>query len=143
MISNILYVITLRYYYSTLLLYVVQQMPLYHSSGGVNTILTDEQISNTITAVLTQLGKKNKVIILPPDFTRFHSKAGVLTKAAYRHYGTAVTDIMPALGTHAPMTEPQLEACNGICALAEWYIFFYWGIYEPSNLKHFLGLRHL
>ena len=84
-------------------------MPLYHSSGGVNTILTDEQISNTITAVLAQLGKKNKVIILPPDFTRFHSKAGVLTKAAYRHYGTAVTDIMPALGTHAPMTEPQLE----------------------------------
>ena len=84
-------------------------MPLYHSSGGVNTILTDEQISNTITAVLAQLGKKNKVVILPPDFTRFHSKAGVLTKAAYRHYGTAVTDIMPALGTHAPMTEPQLE----------------------------------
>ena len=44
--------------------------------------------------------------ILPKHHAPF-SKAGVLTQAAYKHYQQAVTDIMPALGTHAPVTDEQ------------------------------------
>lgn len=54
-----------------------------------------------------------KVCILPPDFTRFHSRAGEITSMLYDIMptgveGWSVTDIMPALGTHAPMSESQV-----------------------------------
>ena len=82
---------------------------LLHAEGTPTTILTDDQIATTLTSILTQLGNRKKVMVVPPDFTRFHSKGGILTKAAYRHYGDSIKDIMPALGTHAPMTDHQLE----------------------------------
>ena len=52
-----------------------------------------------------------KVLILPPDFTRYHSNAGLLTNLYYHELTRrgAKVDIMPALGTHAPMTEAQLN----------------------------------
>lgn len=56
-----------------------------------------------------------RVLILPPDFTRFHSNAGFLTNALWhmlRERGAQV-DIMPALGTHVPVTEPQWKAMFG------------------------------
>ena len=50
-----------------------------------------------------------KVLILPPDFTRFHSGAGFITNVYYRalvERGVRV-DVLPALGTHVPVTESQ------------------------------------
>lgn len=55
------------------------------------------------------------VLILPPDFTRFHSNAGFITNAYY-HLLTergAHVDVMPALGTHVPVTETQWRAMFG------------------------------
>jgi nickel-dependent lactate racemase len=49
------------------------------------------------------------VLAVPPDFTRFYSKVGPLTCYAYDYYGDAMTDVMPALGTHVPMPDKQLE----------------------------------
>ena len=56
-----------------------------------------------------------KVLILPPDFTRFHSNAGLITNICYHELtdrGVQV-DILPALGTHAPMTEEQVRLMYG------------------------------
>ncbi len=56
-----------------------------------------------------------KVLILPPDFTRFHSNAGYITNVYYHtliERGVQV-DIMPALGTHVAMTEEQWNAMFG------------------------------
>jgi nickel-dependent lactate racemase len=56
-----------------------------------------------------------KVLILPPDFTRFHSGAGFITNVYYHaltEQGVQV-DIMPALGTHVAMTEEQWNAMFG------------------------------
>lgn len=56
-----------------------------------------------------------KVLIIPPDFTRFHSNAGLITNLYY-HMLTrqgAQVDILPALGTHTPVTESQWEAMFG------------------------------
>ena len=56
-----------------------------------------------------------KALILPPDFTRFHSGAGFITNVYYHaltERGAAV-DILPALGTHEPMTDGQLDAMFG------------------------------
>ena len=55
------------------------------------------------------------VLILPPDFTRFHSNAGFITNVYY-HALTAVgcnVDIMPALGTHEPVSRQQAETMFG------------------------------
>ena len=66
-----------------------------------------------LVAVLEALGPKKKVCILPPDFTRFHSQAGILTQMVHDHYGEAVADIRPCLGTHAPVSEAQREKMFG------------------------------
>ena len=56
-----------------------------------------------------------KVLILPPDFTRYHSNAGYITNVYYhvlRDRGVKV-DILPALGTHVPVSREQAEAMFG------------------------------
>jgi nickel-dependent lactate racemase len=60
-------------------------------------------------SALVKLGSRKKILIVPPDFTRFHSRAGDLTTLIYKYYNTAVKDILPALGTHAPMSGQELE----------------------------------
>ena len=76
--------------------------------------LTQEEIRN---ALLQSLSGRDlrKVLILPPDFTRFHSGAGFITNVYYHtltEKGVKV-DILPALGTHEPMTPAQLSAMFG------------------------------
>jgi len=56
-----------------------------------------------------QLGERRKVLVLPPDFTRFNSRGGLLTCLAHQYFGARLTDVMPALGTHVPMPDWQLE----------------------------------
>jgi nickel-dependent lactate racemase len=60
-----------------------------------------------------KLGDRKKVLAVPPDFTRFHSKAGELTEMAWEFYGDRMTDILPALGTHTAMTGEQLDTMYG------------------------------
>jgi nickel-dependent lactate racemase len=57
----------------------------------------------------------NKVLLLPPDHTRLNSMAGTITAMVYGKLvgeGSEV-DILPALGTHNPMTEAQLRMMFG------------------------------
>ena len=54
-----------------------------------------------------------KVLVIPPDYTRLSSKAGELTNFAWQYYGEKLTDILPALGTHTPMTEEQISHMFG------------------------------
>ena len=57
----------------------------------------------------------NNVLIIPPDFTRFHSNAGYITNVYY-HALTEMgcnVDIMPALGTHVPVTEEEAKVMFG------------------------------
>ena len=55
-------------------------------------------------SALVKLGPRKKVLVVPPDFTRFHSRAGDITSLVYNYYKENLKDILPALGTHAPMT---------------------------------------
>ncbi|MBQ7542973.1 MAG: DUF2088 domain-containing protein [Clostridia bacterium] len=55
-----------------------------------------------------------KVLILPPDYTRLYSGAGVLTAMVYDLlHETCEIDVMPALGTHEPMTRTEWTAFFG------------------------------
>jgi nickel-dependent lactate racemase len=62
---------------------------------------------------LDRIGPRNRVLVIPPDFTRRHSRAGELTRAAWKYYGPKLAAVLPALGTHTPMTEPEIEAMFG------------------------------
>lgn len=59
------------------------------------------------------MGIKKRVVAIPPDFTRFNSYAGPITEMAYDYFQDALTDVMPALGTHTPMTDEQISAMFG------------------------------
>ena len=55
-----------------------------------------------------------KVLILPPDFTRMYSGAGKITAIYYELLkDICQVDIMPALGTHVPMTKEEWVAFFG------------------------------
>ena len=71
--------------------------------------LSDEQILKSLELSLSDVKDKlKKVLILPPDFTRFHSNAGRITAMLYEMLSkTAQVDIMPALGTHVPVSESE------------------------------------
>jgi len=88
-------------------------MPTYFANGSPTTVLSDDDLRQALTAVFTSLGPKRKVLAVPPDFTRFNSRAGILTQYTYQHYREALVDVLPALGTHVPMPDHQIEKMYG------------------------------
>ncbi|NNC88685.1 MAG: DUF2088 domain-containing protein [Akkermansiaceae bacterium] len=82
---------------------------VYLATGSPDAEFTDAGLREALTGALEQIGPRRKVLAVPPDNTRFYSKAGLLTCIAHDHYGPALTDVMPALGTHFPMTAEQLD----------------------------------
>ncbi len=86
---------------------------LLFARGGVHESLTAEDLKQGLHSALVKLGPRRKVLAVPPDFTRFHSRAGELTRYAWEYYGERLTDVLPALGTHTPMTPHQIRAMFG------------------------------
>ena len=56
-----------------------------------------------------------RVLVIPPDFTRFHSNAGLITNILWHRLrdGGCGVDILPALGTHVPVSQSQWETMFG------------------------------
>lgn len=82
---------------------------LYYKRGHEKDNLSNEDLKNGLFEALDKLGQKKKVLVIPPDFTRFHSRAGDLTNYAWQYYKNNLTDILPAIGTHFPMTENEIK----------------------------------
>ena len=82
---------------------------IYWREGSETANLTGGDLKKGLFSALDQLGRRRKVLLIPPDQTRIHSRAGDLTCMAYEYYGTAVSDILPALGTHKPMDPGELD----------------------------------
>ncbi|MDR2111309.1 MAG: lactate racemase domain-containing protein [Spirochaetaceae bacterium] len=100
----------------------------YVSRGGKRLDLSDRELASIFTEALsralTDLGDPGPVLILPPDGTRQHSRAGMLTDIACRELegsgktaslfggagsGWSLGAVMPALGTHTPMTSAEIR----------------------------------
>jgi len=114
--------------------------------------LDDKRLRTELYSFLQQLGPRDDVLLLPPDYTRFHSHAGIITQMIAEYYHVIDPDIgsdividhdhdhgddnddtksnqqfpqerqkeapskiqiMPALGTHAPMTKAQIKKMFG------------------------------
>lgn len=86
---------------------------IYFEKGSTETSLSAKDMKEGLFAALNQLGGKNKVLVIPPDFTRFPSRAGELTEFSWEYYGNKLTDILPALGTHTGMTDEQISKMFG------------------------------
>ena len=82
---------------------------LYYEQGAPSKAFSHDEIKKALFDTFDKLGPRKKVLAIPPDFTRFHSRAGELTQYAYEYYGEYLTDILPALGTHFPMTDAEIE----------------------------------
>ncbi len=93
---------------------------IYENAHG----LTDAEMKAALAESLKGKNLK-KVLILPPDFTRMYSYAGKLTAMYYELLSpTCEIDIMPALGTHVPMTKE------------EWLAFFGEGVPFDKMIVH-------
>jgi nickel-dependent lactate racemase len=90
---------------------------LYFERGSPSERLTVDDLRTGLHTALARLGPRQRVLVVPPDFTRFHSQAGLLTRLAYDYFGAQLTDVLPALGTHSPMTPGQIaEMFEGVPA---------------------------
>jgi nickel-dependent lactate racemase len=76
-------------------------------------VLQEEDLRKGLSEALGKLGARKKILAIPPDHTRLHSHAGVLTRLAWEYYGERLTDILPSLGTHTAMTESQIKNMFG------------------------------
>jgi nickel-dependent lactate racemase len=81
--------------------------------GSENDVLQEEDLRKGLSEALGKLGARKKILAIPPDHTRLHSHAGVLTRLAWEYYGERLTDILPSLGTHTAMTESQIRNMFG------------------------------
>lgn len=86
---------------------------LFYSRGSERDNLSSDDLKQGLTAALDKLGSRRRVLALPPDITRLHSRAGELTRYAWQYYGAAMTDVLPALGTHFAMTGPEIKKMFG------------------------------
>jgi nickel-dependent lactate racemase len=88
-------------------------MSLYCREGGPEAELSAEFLRDALSQALGRLGDRRKVLAVPPDGSRFDSRAGELTRYAYQHYGDRMACVLPALGTHLPMTPAALTRMFG------------------------------
>jgi nickel-dependent lactate racemase len=100
-------------------------MSLFFAAGSADTEMSEAEVRAGLREALGKLGERKRVVVVPPDFTRFHSKAGELTELAWEFYGDALVDVLPALGTHTPMTDAQIatmfgETPRGLFRVHDW-----------------------
>ena len=88
-------------------------MSLYCATGGVDTDLSAKEMSQLLAESLATLGPRSKVLAVPPDQSREHSRAGDLTRSAFKYYGDRLKAVLPALGTHTPMRPEQITRMFG------------------------------
>lgn len=81
------------------------------SEGSPEAQLSEMKTLELVDEVLERLGGARalrRVLLLPPDYTRFHSGAGMITcHLDQRLAGAADVTILPATGTHFPMADEE------------------------------------
>lgn len=86
---------------------------LYYARGSETDDISRQEMEDGLAEAFGKIGRRKRVLAVPPDITRFHSRAGDITNFAWRYYGEALTDILPALGTHVPLTAGEIGSMFG------------------------------
>ena len=82
---------------------------LMFAKGSDKESLQPEDVKEALFSVFDKLGSSKKILAIPPDISRFHSKAGEITKFIYDYYRNKLSDVLPSIGTHSPMSEQELD----------------------------------
>ncbi len=94
--------------------------------GGKDTVITSQEKRALLQeALLKRGGIPKNVLVIPPDLTRLHSNAGELTRMLYKLWDAENGnrfDILPAIGTHAPMTPEQINEMYGQLPKATYHV---------------------
>lgn len=89
--------------------------------------LSLKQVESALQGWLAQVGRPlRRVLLIPPDGTRAHSFAGPITALLYRLLQPAEVKVLPALGTHVPMTREEKQRMFGHEIPAAAYIDHHW-----------------
>jgi nickel-dependent lactate racemase len=86
----------------------------YLAEGSPETVIDEARAAALVGLLLDQVGRRRplrRVLVVPPDVSRRHSWAGTLTGIVYEQLRqTATVEILPAVGTHEPMTAAEITA---------------------------------
>lgn len=85
--------------------------------------LQENQIEQWLNDYLQDYQDIKNILILPPDISRLNSYAGNIVRMLFRRFADAQIDIMPALGTHTPMTDEEIAK-------------MYWGLPNNCFINH-------
>ena len=101
----------------------MKELYLTEEKNGISDAQLDEMLRN----LLNQWPDIHKVLIIPPDYTRCYSYAGIITQKIYQMIGDkAHVDVMPALGTHMPMSEEEMQKFFGDVIPRDRIIVHHW-----------------
>ena len=82
---------------------------IYFKSGSETAVLGHKDLEEGLCSALEKLGNRKKVLVVPPDFSRYHSRAGEITSLIFNYYQERLKDVLPALGTHNPMSNNEID----------------------------------
>ncbi|WP_448249969.1 lactate racemase domain-containing protein [Thalassotalea agariperforans] len=90
--------------------------------------ISDDDLRKIIDNFIAQKAANAKnILILPPDITRFYSKAGFITSYLYEQLkDQAEIYFLPALGTHEPMPDHEIDVMFGKDIPKELFLPHYW-----------------
>jgi nickel-dependent lactate racemase len=77
----------------------------YLALGGPDAVIDSQTLDKAVREALERIGPRQKVLAVPPDFTRFHSRAGEITRIVHDYYGAALKNVLIAAGTHRAMAD--------------------------------------
>lgn len=79
-----------------------------------NNGLAPDVLSDAITKAISPYKVSGKrVLLIVPDVTRYHSNAGFIANRIYHELSKCHVDLLPALGTHIPMTAEECADMYG------------------------------
>ena len=90
-------------------------------------VVSRQQLEAQLDRLLEQWPGVKKVLVIPPDYTRCYSYAGVITQLLYQKLSPSATvHVMPALGTHMPMDEYEMSQFFGDVVPREYILIHRW-----------------
>ena len=88
-------------------------MSIFFAMAGEQAELSSADLQHGLFRALEKLGPRTRILAIPPDISRFHSRAGELTQHAHKYFGDKLNAVLPALGTHSRMSPEQIAKMFG------------------------------
>ena len=94
--------------------------------GSATTVIDEHELHEHVESLAGRVFDNHlqRVLLVPPDHTRLHSRAGQITTQLFERLTTAgvTVAVMPALGTHEAMTPAQCDLLFGAGAIPNRHI---------------------